>query len=208
MLGQPLFVQFALPAAALFVLLGSLLGAGIGIGLIVQSRAVIRFMQAMNRWISLPGAAALERPVAMRAAPVRSRWLGAVLIVLGAYAAGVLLAGVEAQQVAGLFGMNPRSALVGIALDSAKWLIVLGCLAGIAAGFMLLFLPRAWRGIEASANRWFSTRELAAAGDLPHPALDRVVQAFPKASGWIILGMSVVASLASALLLLRTALSL
>jgi hypothetical protein len=207
-LGQPLFVQLALPAAALFVLLGSLLGVGLGVGLIVQSRAAIRFMQAMNRWISMPGAAALEKPVLMRAAPLRSRWLGAVLIVLGAYAAWVLLASVEAQRVAVLFGLNPRSALVGIAFDSAKWLIVLGCLAGIAAGSMLLLFPRLWHRIEASANRWFSTRELAAAGDLPHPALDRMVQAFPKPSGWVILGMSVAASLGSALLLLRTALGL
>jgi len=42
-------------------------------------------------------------------------------------------------------------------------------------------------------------------GDTPHPALERVVEAFPRASGWILLALSLVASLASALLLLRAA---
>lgn len=204
---QQLLVQFAVPALAVFVLLGSLLGVALGIGLIARSRAVMRFIHAMNRWVSMPGAAvtALERPVAMPEAPLRSRWLGVLLIALGGYSAGVLLASVEAQRVAAVFGANPRSAVVGIAFDSAKWLLVLGCLAGIAAGIMLLFFPRAWRSIEAAANRWYSTRELAAAGDVPHPALEQVVQAFPKAAGWVILVMSLAASLASALLLMRTA---
>lgn len=205
-MSEQLFLQFVLPVAGLFILLGSLLGVAVGIGLILRSPSITRFMQAMNRWISMPGAVtALERPRSMPSAPMRSRWLGAVLIAFGAYAAAVLLASVEAQQAAALFGMDPRSPLVGIALDSAKWLLVLGGVAGIAVGLMLLFFPRAWRGIEASANRWYSTRELAAAGDAPHPALDRVVEAFPKASGYVILAMSVVASLASALLLIRTA---
>lgn len=200
-------MQFALPAAALFVLLGSLLGVVLGVGLIVRSRSIVRFMHAMNRWISVPGGAltALEKPVPMPAAPSRSRWLGAVLIALGGYSAAVLLGGVEAQLAAAVFGMNPRSALALIALDSAKWLLVLGGLAGIAAGILLLFFPRAWRSIEAAANRWYSTRELAAVGDTPHPALERVVEAFPRASGWILLALSLVASLASALLLLRAA---
>ena len=204
---QQFFVQFALPAAALFILLGSLLGVVVGVGLIARSRSIMSFMEAMNRWVSIPGGAvtALERPVTMPAARSRSRWLGAVLVVLGGYSAGVLLASVDAQRVAAVFGMNPRSALVGVVLDAAKWLLVLGSVAGIAAGIMLLFFPRAWRGIEASANRWYSTRELAAAGDIPHPALDRVVAAFPKASGWVILAMSLVAALASVLLLLRVA---
>lgn len=206
MSGQQLFLQFVLPAAGLFILLGSLLGVAVGIGLILRSPAMMRFMQAMNHWISMPGAvSALERPLPMPSAPSRSRWLGAVLLGFGAYAAGVLLSSVEAQQAAALFGMNPASPLVGIALDSAKWLLVLGSAAGFAVGFMLLFLPRAWHAIEARANRWYSTRELAAAGDTPHTALDRVVEAFPRASGIIILAMSVVALLASALLLARTA---
>lgn len=205
-MNEQLLVQFVLRAVGLLILLGSLLGVAVGIGLILRSPSITRFMQAMNRWISMPRAVtALERPRSMPSAPMRSRWLGAVLIAFGAYAAGVLLASVEAQQAAALFGMNPHSPLVGIALDSAKWLLVLGSVAGIAVGIMLLFFPRAWHSIEASANRWYSTHELAAAGDTPHPALDRVVEAFPKASGYVILALSVVAALASALLLLRAA---
>lgn len=203
--GQQLFMHFVLPAAGLFIFLGSLLGVALGIGLILRSSSTMRFMQAMNRWVSMPGAVtALETPLPMPSAPLRSRWLGAALVAFGAYSAGVLLSSVEAQQAAALFGMNPGSPLVSIALDSAKWLLVLGSVAGIAVGVMLLFFPRAWRGIEERANRWYSTRELAAAGDTPHPALERVVEAFPKASGAIILAMSVVALLASALLLIRT----
>jgi len=203
---QQLFIQLMLPAAGLFLFLGSLLGVAVGIGLILRNPAMLRFLHVMNRWVSVSGAVtALEAPVPMPAAPARGRWLGAVLIVVGAYSAAVLIGSVDAHRVAVLFGANPRSPLVGIVLDSAKWLLVLGSLAGIGAGILLLAFPRAWHSIEASANRWYSTRELAAAGDIPHPALDRVVEAFPRASGGVILAMSLVAALSSAMLLIRGA---
>jgi hypothetical protein len=200
-------VQFSLTAGVLFVLLCSLLGVVVAVGLILRTPAILRFMHAMNRWISMPGEAvtALEKPVPLSAAGTRSRALGVVLVALGAYSAVVLLASVDPGRVAAVFGLNPRAPLVGVALDAARWLLVLGGVAAIAAGLMLLFFPRAWRSLEAGANRWYSTRELAAAGDAPHHALDRLVQAFPRVSGWIILAMSLAAALASALLLLRTA---
>lgn len=203
MTAQQLFMQLALPAAGVFLLLGSLLGIAVGIGLILRAPGMLRFIHVMNRWVSMPGAVtALEAAVPMPAG--QGRWLGAVLIVVGAYSAAVLLGSVDAHRVAALFGVNARSPLVGIVLDSAKWALVLGSLAGIGAGIMLLLFPRAWRSIEVSANRWYSTRELAAAGDTPYVALDRVVAAFPKASGCLILAMSLVAMLSSAMLLIRT----
>jgi len=203
---QQLFMQLVLPAAGLFLLLGSLLGVAVGIGLILRNPGMLRFMHLMNRWVSVPGAvSALEAPVPMPAASARGRWLGAVLILVGAYSAAVLVGSVDAQQAAALFGLNPRSPLVAIMFQSAKWLLVLGSFAGIGAGIMLVLFPRAWRSVEARANRWYSTRELAAAGDTPHPALDRVVEAFPKASGCVILAMSLVATLSSVMLLIRSA---
>ena len=206
MTAQQLFMQIVLPAAALFLLLGSLLGVAVGIGLIVRHQRMLRFMHAMNRWVSVPGAVnALDAPLPMPAASARGRWLGAVLIVVGAYSAAVLVGSVEAQRAAALFGLSPGSPLAGILLESAKWLLVLGSLAGIATGIMLVLFPGAWRGIETKANRWYSTRELAAAGDTPYPALDRLVEAFPKASGSVILVLSLAATLSSVILLIRSA---
>lgn len=206
MTAQQLFMQIVLPAAGLFFLLGSLLGVAVGIGLILRNQGTLRFMHAMNRWVSVPAAVnALDAPVPMPSASARGRWLGAVLIIVGAYSAAVLVGSVEAQRAAALFGLNPGSPLVGILLESAKWLLVLGSLAGIGTGIMLVLFPGAWRGVETKANRWYSTRELAVAGDTPYPALERVVEAFPKASGSVILAMSLLATLASVLLLVRSA---
>jgi uncharacterized protein YjeT (DUF2065 family) len=79
---------------------------------------------------------------------------------------------------------------------------VAGSLAAIATGVMLVFFPQAWRRVEARANQWYSTRQLEVAGDALHPSLDRIVEGFPRASGAVILVMSAIATLSSAMMLL------
>ncbi len=83
-----------------------------------------------------------------------------------------------------------------------RWFLVAGSFTAILTGVMLLFFPQAWRKLEARANHWYSTRQLEIAGDTLHPSLDRIVEAFPRAAGVVILALSLIAAVASGMLLL------
>jgi len=202
MSGGPLLTELLISTVVAFLFAGSLLGFALGIGLVLRAGAALPFIRFMNRWVStrqtlMP----LERPLQLAPLASGARWFGAVLIALGAFAAAIVLAKLDPGAVAGLFKADARTSLLGMLLDATRWFLVLGSLAAVAIGVMLLFFPRAWRRVEASANRWYSTRELEVAGDALRPSLDRLVEAFPRASGLVILALSVIAALSSGMLL-------
>jgi hypothetical protein len=73
----------------------------------------------------------------------------------------------------------------------------------MATGIMLFFFPRAWRSIEARANRWYSTGDLEGSEDTVYLSLERVVEGFPRASGLVILLLSLATAVGSGLLVFR-----
>jgi hypothetical protein len=176
--------------AVLFLFVTSLLGIAVGLGLMLQSTTVLGFVRRMNHWVSMRRALKpLELPIRLPAMDAGARWLAMILIAVGAYAALVLLP-LQA----------PRS-LAGLAIDALKWSLVAGSLASIVTGVLLLFFPRIWRKVEARANRWYSTRHIELAADRLYMPLERVAEAFPRTAGAIILILSLVAALASGLIL-------
>ncbi len=202
MSGGPILTQLLFSTLVAFLFAGSLLGLALGIGLVLRASATLPFIHLMNHWVSTRQV--LTRfDLPLQVAPLASgaRWFGAVLIALGAFAAAILLAKLDPGAVAGLFKVDARTSLLGILLDAIRWLLVVGSLAAIVTGVMLLFFPQAWRRVEARANRWYSTRELEVAGDALRPSLDRIVEAFPRASGLLILIASVIAAVFSGMLL-------
>lgn len=202
MSGGSILTQLLFSTLVAFLFAGSLLGLALGIGLVLRASATLPFIHLMNHWVSTRQV--LTRfDLPLQVAPLASgaRWFGAVLIALGAFAAAILLAKLDPGAVAGLFKVDARTSLLGILLDAIRWFLVLGSLAAIVIGVMLLFFPQAWRRVEARANRWHSTHELEVAGDMLRPSLDRLVEAFPRASGVMILALSMVAALSSGMLL-------
>jgi hypothetical protein len=189
-----------IPTLAGFVCVVSLVGAALGLALIFRSSAALPFMAVMNRWVSTRQALeSLEAPRRVAAAP--KRWLGVVLVVVGGYAALTLIATFDVPRLALLLKLDPRYSLASLALDALKWALVVGAVAAVLAGLMLVFFPEAWRAFELRANRWYSTGALEAAGDRPHMSLDRFVEARPRASGAVLLALSLAAAVASAGLL-------
>lgn len=204
MQSQNLLAQLLVPAVVVFLFVVSLLGLVLGLGLILRSAAMLRFMELMNRWISMRRALRpLEAPVhvPVPAAGGRARWFGVILIAIGAYAAVVLVGSFDVQRLALLFKVDPRYSLASLGLEALKWLLVVGSVAAVVTGVMLLFFPRAWGRLEERANRWYSTRNLEIAGDTVYMSLDRMVEAHPRAAGSVILVLSLVAAIASGLLL-------
>ena len=202
MSADSILTQLFLSTVVVFLFAGSLLGLALGIGLVLRASAVLPFIQLMNQWVSTRQALTpLELPLQITPAASGARWFGAVLIALGAFAAAILLAKLDLAAVAGLFKVDARTSLVGMLLDAIRWFLVVGSLAAVAIGAMLLFFPNAWRRVEALANRWYSTREIEIAGDALRPSLDRLVEAFPRPAGLVILVLSVIAAVSSGTLL-------
>jgi hypothetical protein len=195
--------QILLTALLAFLLAGSLLGIGVGAGLVLRNERAAAFLQAMNRWVSTRR---VLKPVEVPrevGSGHAGRGLGALLVLAGGYALAVLAA-VPVSRVASALRLdNAASPLAMIAIEAAKWLLVAGCAGSVAAGVLLLFFPKAWHGIETLANRWYSSRQMASGGDDMHLPLDRAVFAFPRAAGGLILVLSAVSGVACALLLLR-----
>jgi hypothetical protein len=197
-----ILTQLLVSTLVAFLFAGSLLGLALGIGLVLRAGVMLPFIHFMNHWVSARQVLApLERPRQVTPLGSGGRWFGAVLIALGAFAAAILLAKLDPGAVAGLFKVDARTSLVGILLDAIRWFLVVGSLAAVVIGIMLLCFPQAWRRVEARANRWYSTRELERAGDALRPSLDRLVEAFPRASGLVLLVLSVIAALSSGMLL-------
>ena len=198
---QALLVQILVPTLVVFLFGVSMLGLALGAGLALGRPGIASFIELMNRWVSTRQALKpLETPV--HVPPIGgARIFGAMLLAIGAYASVVLLASFDVPRLAVLFKLDPRFSLPVLGLEALKWLLVLGSLAAVVAGGMLLFCPRAWRALEQRANRWYSTGELELAGDTVYLSLERVVQAHPRAAGGVIFALSLAAALASGLLL-------
>jgi hypothetical protein len=203
MSGYNLLVQLLASALVIFLFVVSLLGIALGGGLILRRSATARLMEMMNRWVSMRHALRpLEAPVHVPASAAGgARWFGVILVAIGAYAAMVLVGSFDVPRLALLFKVDPRYSLASLGLETLKWLLVLGSAAAVVVGFMLLFFPHAWQGLEERANRWYSTRNLELAGDTVYMSLDRVVETHPRVAGGVILVLSLVAAVASGLLL-------
>jgi hypothetical protein len=199
---EHLLAQIAVSAVVVFLFVVSLLGLALGLALMLRRPAALPFIALMNRWVSTRRALnplEAERHVAGGAAS--TRWFGLVLVAIGAYAAVVLVGSFDVSRLALLLKVDPRHSLASLLLEVLKWLLVVGGLSAIGTGLMLLFFPHAWRRVEERANRWYSTRDLELAGDTVYMSLDRMVEAHPRAAGGVLFVLSLVAAIASGLLL-------
>jgi hypothetical protein len=192
--------QILLTSLLAFVLAGSLLGTVLGASLFARSARAQAFIGGMNRWVSTRR---VLRPVELpRETGHGGRGLGLVLALAGAYALFVL-AQVPVAKIASILRVDAAATLALIAIEATKWLLLAGCALSVATGVMLVFFPQAWRAVEARANRWYSSRQMAAGGDDMHVPLDRLAETYPRAAGGLILILSLASAAATALLLSR-----
>jgi hypothetical protein len=199
-----LWSQVVLPSLALFGLAGSVLGIAVGLGLLLRSAATLRFFGTMNHWVSTRRILKpLEIPRSIGSPTARKpRWNGLVLILAGAYVA-IVLWQVDGGKLASMMAHGARYPVITeIFLKATGWFMVVGGLAAVAVGVMLAFFPRAYPAFEARANHWYSSRQALTGGDSLHMTLDRWVEAYPRAAGAIIACLSVIATLAFAVLVL------
>jgi hypothetical protein len=170
------------------VLVFATVGLAAGVGLIVASARTLRVFAVMNRWISTRGAfKALDMPLSTeRFSHGNRRWIGGALIAGGLFAALGLVIGVNTGSFSAAFASGDMAKLLAIVAGTLKWFLIVGSCAGVAVGVMLCFFPDALARLEKYANRWVSTRQVARGADDQHLTLDRLVEAQPALSGWIL----------------------
>ncbi len=86
-------------------------------------------------------------------------------------------------------------------LDSIRWVLIAGNVAGIVVGLLLAFSPGTLEKIEAAGSRWFSERRAAKGADDMRMKLDPLVAAYPRAAGVTILFIGLVLAGAFGLML-------
>jgi hypothetical protein len=182
LLWQVLF-QFSIAVVLAF----AAVGLAAGVGLIVTSARTLRGFAMMNRWISTRGAfKSLDTPHSTEQfSHGNRRWIGGALIAGGLFAALGLTIGVNAAAV-GAFAKGDVAIVLAIVAEALKWFLIVGSLAGVAVGVMLCFFPDALAALETHANRWFSPQRGLRGGDDMRLTLDRLVEAHPGPSGWIL----------------------
>jgi hypothetical protein len=190
--------RVVVPTLVIFLLLASTASTLLGLALMFRGAKAIAFMRSMNRWVSTRRAL---RPAELpRRFAVESR-RGKVLLALfllfgGLFALYMLLVRIEIPRVAVVLGVNLRRwFLAGVALQTMKWFLVLGCALAVVISVLIVFFPSRLAALEARLNRWYSTRNiLPPAGESMRYPLDMMVEAAPRSSGCVI----AVASLAVA----------
>jgi len=195
-------------ALLLVLLIGSLGGIAIGIGLIVRTQAVLVFFGRMNKWAlsGIDTRAREEHPVEGPSALSRPQRTiaGSVFVLGGAFSAAVLA---TMPKIPAITLLQARGGLWSMSLlfaDAMRWLLIGGCIFAIVAGIMLMFFPDTWKRLEMRANHWHSTKRFFVQTDVMHMPLDRWIERSPRPAGALITVLSVVAVVAfAALLFLR-----
>ena len=187
----------------LFLLVGSLAGLGLGVGLLTGAERTLRLCHSMNHWVSSRAALKpieIPRTVGVNIPESKKRGIAGVLFVVGGSYAAVLLAGVKSPGAV-LFGTSKWAAVYAVLFDTLHRCVLVGCIAGVVIGVMLLFFPGAWHRFETWGNRWYSTRRIVASGEVMHLPLERWVESSPRSAGGILTALSVVALVAFGILL-------
>ena len=163
-------------------------GLAVGVGLLVSSQRTSQLFHVLNRWFSTRHALkAVEVPVETdRAAHQYQRWLAAGFVLGGLIAIFGLVVAVDVAAVSKIVAEQRYAAFVAIALDCARWFLILGSAAGVVVGAMLLFYPNAEMMLESFTNKWVSSRRISRSWDDMHLTLDTLVEAHPTPAGWIL----------------------
>lgn len=197
--------RVVIPTLVIFVLVGGLGGALLGLLLVIRTDLALAFVRRMNRWVSTRRAIEpLEAPHNMeRPSPRLRLWLGSLLAVGGALLVFLVLARLQVDRGAFVPGVDlQRWMLSGLALQTTKWFLVVGGAFSCVVGLLMLFSPGQMDSLEARMDRWYSSPRLRVAEETMHTPLEPRVEAHPRAAGLIIGAASLLVALGMLALML------
>lgn len=197
--------QLLIPAVVMFFLVWGLIGAAIGAGLIVCSAKTFRLFRMMNHYVSTRHGL---KPLAMphdigQSVRKHRRLIGAFFVLGAAYSIYSLVAWFDNSAIVSALDLRYPRPFVAWILESVRWSLIVFSVFAIVIGVMLGYFPDALGRFEAQANRWVSVRKLTVGVDTMHLTLDRLVEAFPRSAGSIIVIAALYVAANAAILWLR-----
>lgn len=197
-----LIYQVLIPSIMLFFLVWSVVGVGVGLGLIVSPMKMLRLFGSANHYVStrhglkpLSEAHDVESPVRKN-----RRWVGTFFILGAAYSIFGLVKWFDSGAIVSALRLDlPRTFLAWI-VESVGWILIACSVFAFVIGTLLCFYPKVVYRLEQHTDHWYSFRKLFLGVDTMHLGLDRWVAAFPRTAGWIIVIAALVAVANSAVL--------
>ena len=184
--------QWVLSAVVMIFLVWGVIAAVIGAGLMAFSEAMFRLFGRLDYSVSTRKG---MKPLSMahdigHFVHRHRRLFGALFVACAAYSLYSLVVRFDGLALVSALNLPYPRAFVAWVLESARWsLIVFGALA-VTIGVMLGLFPASLAKIEVLANQWISVRRMAGNLDSTHLPLDRLVRAFPRSAGSVILAGS------------------
>jgi len=190
--GNEHLTEILLTAAFWVCILAACVGIVLGVGLSFSSARTLRFLKATNRWVSMPKSfESLEKPHDIdKAIMKRRRFSATFFIVGGAYTVIMLLFVVEFPYVVAALSENANPIIVAILVESLKWLLVLSGVLAIVVGIAMLVSENALPALRAKLDHWYSADKVTEAASEMHMTLDNLTEAYPRASGLVLLVIS------------------
>jgi len=199
--GNEYLTEILITAAFWLCILAACAGITVGVGLNFSTARTLRFLKASNRWVSMrKSIEPLETPRNINKAIFKRRRLSAaVFIVSGAYTVFMLLFVVEFPYVVLALSKNANPIIVEILVESLRWFLVLGGVLALIVGIAMLVSENAVPALGARLDHWYSTRKGSQSASDMHMPLDNLTEAYPRASGLVLILSSAFALIAVAI---------
>jgi hypothetical protein len=198
-----LAIQTLGPVLYIVLLIGAAVGLVIGVLLIFDSARVMRWNSALNTWYSTRKAGRLlDEPLEVKR--VVYRWHRAIglLVFAGAFfTLDALVFGFTTTALVRASRGTGNLALLGLIYEAARLFLIIGNVAALVIAVILMFRPSLLKGVEAWADRSYSTRQSTEALDVMRYQPDDFVRARPRVVGAVVAAGSLYALFGLSLLL-------
>ena len=180
--------QLIIPAAVLFFFVGGVVAVVIALGLILRSPWVFRFSELMNGYVSTRHATKALAIPRDSGVFMWKHWrpIGTVFVGGSVYSLWGLLAGPDNHQIVAMLKLGYPPEFVLWIVETMKYLLIVGCMASVIVGILMLFSPDTLKAVENLSARWYSTRQIKPNADKMVMLLDDWVAAFPRTAGVLI----------------------
>lgn len=149
------------PVLYVLLLAGAALGLVVGVMLVLDSRRVMAWNRALNRWYSSPQALRpLDQSIDVKRAVYRwHRVLGVLLFAGAVYTLDTVVFSAKSEPVVRAFRDLGNPALVGLVVEAVRIVLIIGNVAALLAAAVLCFRPSLLKGLEAWGDRQYSLPE-------------------------------------------------
>ncbi len=182
-----LMVQTLGPVLYVLLLGGAALGLLIGILLVVDSARVMRWNNALNTWYAPPKALrTLDGSVEIKRVVYRWHRVMGILLLAGAvFTLDALVFGFTSAALVRAFRDLGNTAALGVLFETARIFLIVGNVAALVAAAVLIFRPSLLKGVEAWADRSYSTERTETLDAMRYQP-DEFVRSRPKLVGALI----------------------